>query len=136
MEQPSLEHIVELLQQRMSSLQAVYLYGSFASELIHDQSDIDLAFLLPPSNRLPFDTILDIQIELEKLLGRSVDLIDMRSATSVLQFEILNTGQRIFVSDAFEVDLYEMLAIALFQKLVDERREIIEEGLKTGFYHL
>ena len=103
-----------------------------------DESDLDLGILLPPveSKAIQFDRLLEAQIELEKLVKRNVDLINMRGVSSVLQFEILNTSKRIYTKDPLDVELYELLTIALFQKLAEERKEIVEEGLTSGFYKL
>ena len=138
MNQLPVDHIIALLNQQLPALQGVYIYGSFASEQITENSDVDIGLLLSAveAKKVKLDDILDIQVELESLLSRSVDLVNMRTASTVLQFEIVNTGTRVFTADPFEVDLYELLAISLYQKLVIERREIVEEGLKTGFYSL
>lgn len=138
MNQLPVDHIIALLNEQIPSLQGIYVYGSFASGDITSSSDVDLGLLLSPvqAKKISLSNMLDLQVELEDLLGRSVDLVNMRTASTVLQFEIVNTGTRIFAQDSFEVDLYELLVISLFQKLVAERRDIVEAGLRTGFYQL
>ena len=131
-------HIVQLVNQRMPSSQGIYVFGSFVQGQVTDESDVDVGLLLPPllAKEWTLSESLDLQIELEQLLGRKVDLVNMRMASTVLQFEIINTGKRIFTQDILDVDLYELLTISLYQKFVEERRLIVEEGLRTGFYKI
>ena len=70
--------------------------------------------------------------ELETLLKADVDFINLRMVDTVFQNEIVGTAREIFVSDRAAADEFAMLAMSLYQKLSEERREIIEEVLRTG----
>jgi predicted nucleotidyltransferase len=66
-------------------LELVLLFGSVVSEIVHKQSDIDLAFL--------FDRPVDIVAltnEVIKLLHtNNVDIVDLKRASPLLKFSIV-----------------------------------------------
>ena len=74
----------------------------------------------------------DCQGELGVLLGRDVDLINLRRADTVFQNEILNTARELFVFDRNSADEFSLLVMSLYQKLTAERAEIVREIERTG----
>jgi hypothetical protein len=74
----------------------------------------------------------DVRFELEALLKRDVDLINLRRVPTVLQKEIVAAGRRVYQADEYAADEFEMLVISYYQKLNDERREILEAFNRTG----
>ncbi|MEH0742585.1 nucleotidyltransferase domain-containing protein [Vibrio cholerae] len=87
-----------------------YLFGSFASDRAHSESDIDIAFL-------PACPMSDVQVwtfkqSLAERLQREVDLINLMSCNTVLRMQIVNEGKKLigngFDFDRFEVDTYRM----------------------------
>lgn len=67
---------------------------------------------------------------LEQLLEREVDLINFRLANTVFQNEILDFGRLIIINDAEAVRGFEMRVLSSYQKLSEERKEIL-----AAFYH-
>jgi hypothetical protein len=51
---------------------------------------------------------------------------------TVLQKEIVAAGRRVYQADEYAADEFEMLVISYYQKLNDERREILEAFNRTG----
>jgi uncharacterized protein len=116
-------------------IHAIYIYGSRAMGQINDESDWDIALLLP--YKLESSKIINLQARLSGLLSAEVDLINIRNINSILQKEIVMKGIRIYDDGTGESTRFEILAISLYQKLCEERRDIIDEGLKSGrFYHV
>ncbi|WP_034630043.1 type VII toxin-antitoxin system MntA family adenylyltransferase antitoxin [Desulfotruncus alcoholivorax] len=77
-------------------ISAVYLFGSAAKNLMRPKSDIDIAVLFAiklKSKIKRFDIILTTSMELEDILGRPVDVVDILEAPLVLQHQILKTGK-------------------------------------------
>lgn len=60
-----------------------------------------------------------------------MDPINLRLAPAVLQAQIVVTGTRIFCTAPLLADEFELLALALYQKLNQERAGIIAEGLRS-----
>lgn len=114
--------------------QAVYLFGSFGTPEEHPKSDLDLAVLLPPGGRLGARRwpLLD---DLETTLGRRVDLVSLREVDTVLSKEVISADRRVACFDPFAADEFEMLTLSYYQKLNEERREIIADALATGRFY-
>jgi len=108
-------------------LLAVYLYGSAARDGLRKDSDVDLAFLGTSSP--PVLTILRSASALEGVLGRAVDLVDLRQAPTVLRAQVVAKGRRIHTGDAPAADTFEMYALSDYATLEEERRPVVEAML-------
>jgi predicted nucleotidyltransferase len=124
-----IDHITTVLD-RWFGVDELWLYGSEAEGTTRADSDVDLAALLrrPPQGL----EIFDARAELEELLCREVDLVDLDQAPPILAMQILKHG-RLLVDrkpsrrhDAFSriVSLYEDVKIlrregeqALFKRM-------------------
>ncbi|HUV40992.1 MAG TPA: nucleotidyltransferase domain-containing protein [Sedimentisphaerales bacterium] len=115
-------------------VQAVYLFGSYGTDQAWADSDIDIAVLLPHEKSCKAGCLLmsDLRFELERLLGKGVDLINLRRVGTVLQKEIVMADRRIYYGDEYAADEFEMLTFSYYQKLNEERREILEDILANG----
>jgi hypothetical protein len=69
---------------------------------------------------------------LGELTGLPVDCINMRQASTVFQREIINQGMRIFCHIPEQCTNYEALVVSLYQKLNEERDDIIRDIYATG----
>lgn len=116
------------------SVQAVYLFGSAADGSERPDSDIDIALLLPPEEAKAAGSLAfsDLRAELEERLGRRVDLVNLRTVSTVFQKEITCFGVRIFTAPGDETDIFEMLVLSFYGKLNEERAEILESFVSTG----
>jgi len=113
--------------------QGIYLYGSYVTGDAQPDSDLDLAVLLPhaqarASGLLYFSPLFQ---RLCDLTGRQVDLINLRQTSTVLGNQIVSFGRRIFVGDLYACDEFEALNLSLYQKLNDERAQILADFLLT-----
>lgn len=117
--------------------QAIYLFGSCASGAGNEQSDLDLALLLPPYLAFTSEPACwwHLQDELMTLFNCAVDLINLRQASIVFQMEILRTGWRIYCPDSQLCNEYEGLVLSFYQKLNEERREILLAIRSTGIIY-
>jgi len=115
-------------------VQAVYLFGSYGTDQAWADSDVDIAVLLPHEKSSEAGCLLmsDLRFELERLLGKGVDLINLRQVPTVLQKEIVMADRRIEQADEYAADEFEMLTLSYYQKLNEERREILDEILASG----
>ena len=55
-----------------------------------------------------------------------------RRVSTVFQKEIVATGRLLFCADENAVAEFEMLTLSFYQKLNEERKEILEEFERTG----
>jgi len=126
--------MIALIKSFYPLIQGIYLFGSYQTEREWLDSDVDIALLLPPDlarkeRNLAFS---HCQCKLEELLGKSVDLINIRQVSTVFQFQIVSTGRLILTNDQSAVAEFEMLTISFYQKLNEERSAILQEFYKTG----
>jgi predicted nucleotidyltransferase len=73
-------------------VQAVYLFGSYGTEDEWPTSDVDIALLLPPEEAKQVGSLVlsDLPLELERLLHKDVDLINVREVSTVFQIDVAN----------------------------------------------
>ena len=110
------------------------MFGSCAVNNEWPDSDVDIALLLPHETSQTCGCLLlsELCTELESLLKKEVDLINLRQVSTVLQKEIIMAEGRICHADKYAADEFEMLTISYYQKLNEERREILEEIQASG----
>jgi predicted nucleotidyltransferase len=70
---------------------AIYAFGSRVQGQAHAGSDLDLAVLLPAYA----DPVQcwNVAQDLADALGCEVDLLDLRAASTVMQYQVITTGQ-------------------------------------------
>ncbi len=133
------ERLIQLILNTWSDTQAIYLFGSWGTECEWQQSDVDIAVLLPAPQAKKAGSLAlsDLYLALQTVLNRKVDLVNLRQAPTVLQKEVVVAGRRIYCVPGIVVDEFELLVFALYQKLNEERAGILAEGLSSGrFYNL
>ena len=125
--------IINTILKHYSDIEAIYLFGSYATDEVWPNSDVDIAVLLPePSAEKAGSLIMSpLRFELESLFKREVDLINLRLVSTVFQKEIIAADNRLYCADKYAADEFEMLTISYYQKLNEERKEILEEFFKT-----
>lgn len=126
--------VIQFVKDTIPGVLALYLFGSRAQSIAHDdESDWDFAILI--AGYCDPLHLWDWANHLADMLRAPVDLLDFRSASTVMQYEILITGQRWWNRDS-SADLYE--CAVLTEKLdLDELRaglldDIIREGVVYG----
>ena len=94
---------------------------------------MDIAVLLPSAvaAQTTADSLLDCTTELSSVLGKDVDLVNLRHANTVFQHEIIFNSTLIHVADQYAVDVFEMITMSLYQKLNEERAAILADFINT-----
>jgi uncharacterized protein len=106
------------------AIRAAVLFGSAATNRLHAESDVDLAFLFGFGN-IPTNEMLEyMQGELEQIARRDVDLIVLDSAPTILAFQIIKTGSLIYCPDQRLYDTYVMRLISEYADFKITRRPI------------
>lgn len=89
----------------------VSIFGSLASGNFNEESDIDIAVI--SESKIPFNIELDITLELEELLGRSIDFIDINdeSVNNMIKIEALNSREVIIKDNLLDeaLEVYDRL---------------------------
>ena len=124
---------VEIIRSYFPAAQAVYIFGSCVDETDTRESDVDIALLLPHTESKAAGSLAlsDVRFDLEKRLGRSVDLVNLRIVSTVFQKEIVASGLRVYCPDEDEADTFEMLVLSKYAKLNEERADILASFYTT-----
>lgn len=102
----------------------LYLFGSQATSSATSMSDIDIAVLLP--QKLDPIERFEYQEKLASLFSRDLDLVDLLSASTVLQHQVIQTGT-LLRGNATEQTQFEMQVLSMYQRLNEERSAILEQ---------
>lgn len=127
---PALDDALGVLRARVPALLCVYLFGSAASGAAGPESDVDLAILaarpLGPVERF------DVQEAVAARVGRDVDLVDLRAASTVMQAQIVSTGRVVLDTDPDERARFETVVYSSYAMLNEERAGILADVAARG----
>lgn len=98
------EAIVSVLRTRLPGLLAVYAFGSRMQGNAGPQSDLDLAVLVA-GYADPLQ-LWQLANDLADIAHCPVDLLDLRAASTVMQYQVATTGQRLWTQD-IQAPLFE-----------------------------
>lgn len=121
------------LRAKIPDLIAVYLFGSTARGDSNPESDVDVAVLC--GSTLPGPVRFDLEARLEERLRRSVDLVDLRTASAVFRVRVLEDAILIADIDPARRAVFECFALANYARLNEERAAILSDVKRTGRVH-
>jgi predicted nucleotidyltransferase len=102
----------------------IWLFGSGAQEALKPDSDVDLAFF--SDARSDSYQVFMIAQELAAMLGREVDLIDLRKASTVMKAQIVGKGKLIYEQNPFQRKMFTMRVFKEYALLNEERKPILD----------
>ena len=125
--------LIEHLRKSVPGLIALYRFGSQAKGTVRPDSDIDLAVLahnpIPPMHRFELAQELAIQ------LHRDVDLVDLRTASTVMRMQVISTGECLYAPNEPTQREFEMYVFSDYARLNEERREILTRISASGLVY-
>ena len=101
----------------------IILFGSAAKGRLRPDSDVDIAFMSDRKYSV-YDLFVHAQ-ELADVLGREVDLVDFRQASTVFKAQIVGTGKVVLDRRPYERQIAFMQALKEYALLNEERAEIL-----------
>lgn len=120
----------EALLERLPQVWAIYVFGSFARGDEWPNSDLDLAVLLPPGERIP--DLLSLMSHVSGRVHRDVDLVELRTVNDVLRSEVLGEGHVVFVSKPDTVLDWEASAMSRHARHREDIRDILDDFRRSG----
>lgn len=124
------QQAVQTVLETLPDVAGIYLFGSTGTSFETKESDIDLA-VLPVSPVSPTQ-LWTLSQKIAVLLSRDIDLINLKDASTVLRFQIISTGKRIYCNDQAVCDEFEMVAYSSYLRFNEERKEILEAIKNRG----
>ena len=127
---PDLSAALTILRREIPDLAGIYLFGSAAAEAMRPDSDIDLAFYA--GRPLPRQRVLDLQEAAANALLREVDLIDLASAPTILQIQVIGEGRLAFAADPDALGFFEVRVMRDYFDLKARRADIEADIVERG----
>ncbi|CAH0343876.1 nucleotidyltransferase domain-containing protein [Bacillus sp. CECT 9360] len=109
----------------------IIVFGSYAKNSTHKDSDIDVAFYSEERSLTTYE-IFQLAQELADILKVEVDLIDLRTASTVFQAQIYTTGTIIYSANDLLLKNLQMTALSMYAKLNEERETILKKITESG----
>lgn len=121
--------IPQLLKSRLPDLLALYAFGSQIEGTATLESDLDLAVLV--EGYVDPLQLWELSGEIADLAGCPVDLLDFRASTTIMQAQILHTGERWWAKN-WQANLYEAGVLNDKIELDAARASLIAEVQREG----
>lgn len=109
-----------------------FLFGSQAKGLARSESDIDIAvYFKTANNQMDFESDSHFEnedkiwLDLEKLLGKKVDLVVLNRAPAGVAFAAMNSGKEICVKNPDLRTKFILLASAVAEEMRDFARDFL-----------
>lgn len=127
-----IERVVRTLRGRLPGLLAVYAFGSRVQGTARPDSDLDMAVLVAGyADAVP---LWQLGGELADIVGCVVDLLDLRAASTVMQHQVITSGERWWASDA-QAALFESAILSEKTALDTARAGLLADIRERGSVH-
>ncbi len=124
------EAIVAAVRARLPDARAIYRYGTAGGPYERPDSDLDVALLA--NERIVFETLNRIAVDLMRRFDRDVDVVDLRAIPVTLRVQIAADGARLYAADDSGAAEYESRAFSDYARLNEERRAILDDIRQRG----
>ena len=124
----NMEEEIKLLKKKFNC-EVVILFGSYARGDQRPDSDVDIA--IKTKKKISKKEMFEMTQELEQLLKKDIDLIDLNAISDSFRYEILMNGQILYCEDSYQFDLYKLDMFREYLELNESRKDIIE-NIKNG----
>jgi len=121
--------IVGAIRERLPSVLAVYAFGSRVQGTAGPQSDLDLAVLVAGYAE-PL-VLWSLSASLADKVACPVDLLDLRAASTVMQYQVITTGKLLW-SIGLDAGLFECYVLSEKTALDAARAPLLADIAATG----
>ena len=121
--------LINQIKSSLPNVLAIYVFGSQITGHANENSDLDLAVLID-GHVETFD-LWDLASQLSEIAGCDVDLLNMRLASTVMQYQILQTGRTLWVKQP-DAGIFESFILSEKINLDVLRKELLEDIDQRG----
>lgn len=118
------EIICTQLLQAFPNTLGIYAFGSRVQGTANHESDLDLAILV--AGYADPITLFDAANQLADQFHFEVDLLDLRAASTVMQYQVITTGKRLWAKD-IQTELFEIFILRSKTELDEARAPLLNE---------
>jgi len=123
--------ITQLLKSLFNSdLLAIYIFGSSITEYERQTCDIDIAIMC--KTKVGKLRLWEVTQEIAIALKRDIDLLDLKSSSTVMQMQVVANGKRIYCADDMFCEKFEDFVFSSYALLNEERNGILEDIKSRG----
>lgn len=126
---PQAQALVARIRAELVNVMGIYAFGSRIQGTANADSDLDMAVLV--ARYADPVQLWSLSSELAALVNCPVDLLDLRAASTVMQYQVLTTGVRLW-SVGVAVDLFECYVLSEKTALDTARRPLLEDIAMRG----
>ena len=121
--------VVAAIRARLPHAMSIYAFGSQMQGTAGQHSDLDLAVLV--AGYADPLVLWDLAANLSDVVACPVDLLDLRSASTVMQYQVVTTGVRIW-SVGLPAALFETFVLSEKTALDEARAPLMADIQRTG----
>ncbi len=125
-----IQQALNILLAEQSDMMMAYVFGSFANDQQNADSDLDLAIFC--KEKLGATERWELAQKIAAHINRDVDLVDLAEASTVMRYQIIGYGKRIYCANENACAEFEILAISMYLRFNEERKPLLEAIHKTG----
>jgi len=121
--------LINQIKSSLPNVLAIYVFGSQITGHANENSDLDLAVLID-GHVETFD-LWDLASQLSEIAGCDVDLLNMRLASTVMQYQILQTGRTLWAKQP-DAGIFESFILSEKINLDVLRKELLDDIDQRG----
>jgi predicted nucleotidyltransferase len=120
---------VTMIRERLARVIAIYSFGSQVQGTAGVDSDLDLAVLV--AGYADPLALWDLAGNLADVAGCPVDLLDLRAASTVMQYQVITSGKRLWAAGV-DAGLYECYVLSEMTALETARAPLMADISLSG----
>ena len=121
--------LINQIKSSLPNVLAIYVFGSQITGHANENSDLDLAVLI--DGQVEAFDLWDLASQLSEIAGCDVDLLNMRLASTVMQYQILQTGRTLWAKQP-DAGIFESFILSEKINLDVLRKELLEDIDQRG----
>lgn len=121
--------IVTAIRAKFPQTIAIYAFGSKVQGTAGPDSDLDLAVLV--AGYVNAVTLWEMAGSLADIVACDIDLLDLRAASTVMQYQVITTGRRLWAAGV-QADLFECYVLSEKTALDTARAPLMADIRATG----
>jgi len=108
----------------------IFLFGSYAKGGAREESDVDIAFLT--DQKVDEYKSFCMAQTLAEAIGKSVDCINLQSASTIFQMQVIGHGKVLYCRDEMRRKYYFLRTFKEYALLNEERAVILKHIKERG----